>query len=82
MLDDKGACLQDSVKQKVKEEHDKATADNLTDKMVVWSGSSVGLIKSIDHAEDVVTKMVRDVRSILVRNAEVAMKPQTLGQDS
>lgn len=73
--------LQDAVKQHVKEEHDKATADNIVDKLVVWSGSSVGLITSIEHAEDIVNNLVRDTKLILQQNAQFA-RPKVLGQSS
>lgn len=73
--------MQDDVKQKVKEEHDRATADNLVEKLVVWSGSSVGLINSMKHAEDVVNHLIRDVKVILLKNAQLA-KPRVLGQGS
>ena len=65
-------CLQDSVKQQVKDEHAKALADNTVDKLVVWSGTSVGLIKSIEHAEDVVNNIVKDCKLILQKNAQLA----------
>jgi len=74
-------CVQDAVKQHVKEAHDKATADNTMDKLVVWSGSSVGLIKSIEHAEDVINNLVRDTKLILQKNAQLA-KPRVLGQSN
>ncbi|KAL3142689.1 hypothetical protein ABBQ38_002991 [Trebouxia sp. C0009 RCD-2024] len=64
--------LQDAVKQKVKEAHDKATADHTVDKLVVWSGSSIGLVKNIQHAEDVVNKMVADVKLLFLKNAQLA----------
>ena len=77
------SCLwvQDAVKQQVKEQHDKATADDTVDKLVVWSGTSVGLIKSIEHAEDVINNLVRDTKLILLRNAQLA-RPRVLGQCS
>ena len=65
----------------MKEQHDKATADNTVDKLVVWSGTSVGLIKSIEHAEDVINNLVRDTKLILQRNAQLA-RPRVLGQCS
>lgn len=68
-------CVQDAVKQKVKEEHDKATADNTVDKLVVWSGTSIGLVSTIQHAEDVVNNLVRDVKIVLLDNAQLAAKP-------
>lgn len=64
--------VQDAVKQKVKEAHDKATADHTVDKLVVWSGSSIGLVKNIQHAEDVVNKMVADVKLLFLKNAQLA----------
>ena len=67
--------MQDAVKQRVKEEHDKATTDNEAEKLVVWSGSSVGLVTSIEHAEDVVNNLVRDARLILLKNAQLAALP-------
>ena len=73
--------MKDAVKQHVKEEHDKATADNTVDKLVVWSGSSVGLITSIEHAEDIVNNLVRDTKLILQQNAQFA-RPKVLGQSS
>ena len=73
--------MQDAVKQQVKEMHDKATADNTVDKLVVWSGSSVGLIKSIDHAEDVINNLVRDTKLIFRTNMQLAT-PRILGQSS
>ena len=73
--------MQDAVKQQGKEQHDKATADNTVDKLVVWSGTSVGLIKSIEHAEDVINNLVRDTKLILQRNAQLA-RPKVLGQCS
>lgn len=65
----------------MKEEHDKATADNTVDKLVVWSGSSVGLITSIEHAEDIVNNLVRDTKLIMQQNAQFA-RPKVLGQPS
>lgn len=65
----------------MKEEHGKATADNTVDKLVVWSGSSVGLITSIEHAEDIVNNLVRDTKLILQQNAQFA-RPKVLGQSS
>lgn len=65
----------------MKEEHDKATADNTVDKLVVWSGSSVGLITSIEHAEDIVNNLVRDTKLILQQNAQF-VRPKVLGQSS
>ena len=65
----------------MKEEHDKATADNTVDKLVVWSGSSVGLITSIEHAEDIVNNLVRDTKLIMQQNAQVA-RPKVVGQPS
>lgn len=73
--------MQDAVKQQVKEMHDKATADNTVDKLVVWSGSSVGLIKSIDHAEDMINNLVRDTKLIFQKNMQLAT-PRILGQSS
>lgn len=73
--------MQDAVKQQVKEMHDKATADNTVDKLVVWSGSSVGLIKSIDHAEDVINNLVRNTKLIFRENMQLAT-PRILGQSS
>ena len=64
--------MQDSVKQQVQDEHDKAIADKMTDKQVVWSGSSVGLIKSVENAEDVVNQIVKDCITILQKNAQFA----------
>ena len=75
-------CVQDAVKEKVKEVHDKATADNVVDKLVVWSGSSVGLVKSIEHAEDVLNSLIRDVKLIFAKNAQLALRPRLLGQGS
>lgn len=74
--------VQDAVKQKLKEDHDKAAADNIVDKLVVWSGSSIGLVTSIQHAEDVVNKMLTDVKLIFLNNAQLATKPRVLGQGS
>lgn len=65
----------------MKEEHDKATADDTVDKLVVWSGSSVGLITSIELAEDIVNNLVRDTKLILQHNAQFA-GPKVLGQSS
>lgn len=65
----------------MKEQHDKATADDTVDKLVVWSGTGVGLIKSIEHAEDVINNLVRDTKLILLRNAQLA-RPKVLGQSS
>ena len=79
---DAGIYVQDAVKQKVKEEHDKATADNTVDKLVVWSGSSIGLVDEIQHAEDVVHNMITDVKLIFLRNAKLASQPRVLGQGS
>ena len=73
--------MQDAIKQQVKEQHDKATADNTVDKLVVWSGTSVGLIQSIEHAEDVINNLVRDTKLILQQNALLA-RPKVLGQCS
>ena len=73
-------CVQDAVKQKVKEEHDKATADNTVDKLVVWSGTSIGLVNTIEHAEDVVNNLMRDIKIIFKDNAQLAAKPRVLGQ--
>lgn len=74
--------VQDAVKQKVKEEHDQATADNTLDKLVVWSGTSIGLVNSIQHAEDVVNNLMRDVTRIFLNNAQLVGKPRVLGQGS
>lgn len=82
MMFDADMYVQDAVKQKVKEEHDKATADNTMDKLVVWSGSSVGLVKNIQHAEDVVNKMVKDVELIILKIAQLAAQPRVLGEGS
>ena len=79
---DAGMYVQDAVKQKVKDEHDKATADNTVDKLVVWSGSSIGLVNEIQHAEDVVHNMITDVKLIFLRNAKLASQPRVLGQGS
>lgn len=81
-LDHRRVCVQDAVKQKVKEEHDKATADNTVDKLVVWSGTSIGLVKTIQHAEDVVNNLIRDVKMVFLDNAQLATKPRVLGQGS
>ena len=75
-------CVQDAVKQKVKEEHDNATADNTEDKLVVWSGTSIGLVNTIQHAEDVVNNLIRDVQMVFLDNAQLATKPRVLGQGS
>lgn len=74
--------VQDAVKQKVKEEHNQATADNTLDKLVVWSGTSIGLVNSIQHAEDVVNNLMRDVKIIFLNNAQLVGKPRVLGQGS
>ena len=74
--------IQDDVKEKVKQEHDKATADNLVDKLVVWSGSSVGLITSIQHAENVVNDLIRTVKLVLMKNAQLVTQPNAQRQDS
>ena len=74
--------VQDAVKQKVKEEHNQATADSTLDKLVVWSGTSIGLVNSIQHAEDVVNNLMRDVTKIFLNNAQLAGKPRVLGQGS
>lgn len=73
--------MQDAIKQQVKEQHDKATADKTVDKLVVWSGTSVGLVKSIEHAEDIINNLVRDTKLILLQNAQLA-RPKVLGQCS
>lgn len=73
---------QDAVKQKVKEEYNQATADNTVDKLVVWSGTSIGLVNSIQHAEDVVNNLMRDVKMIFLNNAQLVGKPRVLGQGS
>lgn len=75
-------CVQDVIKQRVKEEHDKATADNVVDKQVVWSGTSVGLVNSIEHAEDVVETLMRDFKSAICQAAKLFAEPQVLGQGS
>lgn len=75
-------CVQDAVKQKVKEQHDKATADNTVDKLVVWSGTSIGLVNTMQHAEDVVNNLIRDVKMVFLDNAQLAAKPRVLGQGS
>lgn len=64
----------------MKEEHDKATADNMVDKQVVWSGTSIGLVNSIEHAEDVVTALISDVKRIFLQNAQLVAQPRVLGQ--
>lgn len=62
-----------------KQEHDRAIAENTLEKLVIWSGSSIGLVKTMDHAADVINNLVRDVKVILLKNAKLA-GPRLLGQ--
>lgn len=65
--------------EKVKQEHDQATKENTLEKLVVWSGSSVGLVKTMDHAADVITDLIRDTKIILRKNAKLS-GPEIPGQ--
>ena len=49
-------CVQEEQCKVVKEELAKGTQDGNLDVMPVWCGAGVGLINSIDGAEDVVKK--------------------------
>lgn len=71
--------LQESMLNDAKQEHDRATAENTIEKLVVWSGSSVGLVKTMDHASDVITTLVHEVKAVFLKNAKLA-GPRVLGQ--
>ena len=72
-------CRQEFMLNDAKQEHDRATAENTIEKLVVWSGSSVGLVKTMDHASDVITNLVHEMKAVFLRNAKLA-GPRILGQ--
>jgi NAD(P)H-dependent flavin oxidoreductase YrpB (nitropropane dioxygenase family) len=60
------------VKKHAKEEYDQANAHKLVKKQVVWCGSGVGLIHSIEHAEDLVNNLVKETVLLCQRNSAFA----------
>lgn len=58
--------------REAKQEHDRATAENALDKLIVYAGSSVGLLKSRDHAEDAINNLVHDMMTIFKKGAKLA----------
>ncbi len=73
--------MQDGEKQHAREELDQAIADKQVSKMVVWCGSGVGLIKSIEHAEALINKLVKDTKLIFTENTQLT-RSRVLGQSS
>lgn len=64
--------------KEAKQEHDRATAENTIDKLVVYGGSSVGLLKARDHAGDAITNLMHDVKLTFMKHAKLA-GPRILG---
>jgi hypothetical protein len=61
------------VKKHAKEEFDHANAYKVINKQVVWCGSGVGLIHSVEHAEDLVkdTMLVFQINSALAKTTHL-----------
>lgn len=66
------------MKKHAKEEYDQANAHKLVKKQVVWCGSGVGLIHSIEHAEDLVNNLVKET-GYFVREIVHLQKTPDLG---
>jgi len=60
------------VKKHAKEEFDHANAYKVINKQVVWCGSGVGLIHSVEHAEDLVNNLVKDTMLVFQINSALA----------
>ena len=56
------------MKKHAKEEFDHANAYKVINKQVVWCGSGVGLIHSVEHAED----LVKDTMLVFQKNSALA----------
>ena len=56
------------MKKHAKEEYDHANAYKVINKQVVWCGSGVGLIHSVEHAED----LVKDTMLVFQKNSALA----------
>ncbi len=61
------------MKKHAKEEFDHANAYKVINKQVVWCGSGVGLIHSVEHAEDLVkdTMLVFQINSALAKTTHL-----------
>ena len=65
-------CPQDSDAQQLRAQLAEAKAAGDLSVAPVWSGTSVGLIRSIEPAEDLVAKFAATTASILKRAASIA----------
>lgn len=64
--------MQDRVKKHAKKKYDQANAHKLVNKQVVWCGPEVGLIHSIEHAEDLINNLIRETMRIFQKNSAFA----------
>ena len=47
------------------------------DSQVVWAGSGVGMIKSLEPATQLVDRLIRETQTVIHRAAKLAARPQT-----
>ena len=47
------------------------------DSQVVWAGSGVGMIKSLEPATQLVGRLIRETQAVIDKAAKLAGRPQT-----